>query len=234
MNTQPKKQINDKEVVSLYNRQSDIYTRASKNGIDQLEITAMFDLLHKYNILRGKVIEIGCGSGQLTRKLLQESGGFSIDATDINKNLINSLQKENHDDRLRNIRIENFYNISSENNSYDLAISNFALNYAQDLSRALREISRVLKINGFLLFSSTVANAPDNKHHKIDGILKTPVGNIEVYSYQYDEHQIRTALQQNKLSLISMVRFSPSYYIPLIKDKNLTTQTFVLLAKKVA
>lgn len=222
----------EKEAQGLYNEQAEAYTKACEEVIDKLELDDMMKILKDLDLLRGNILEVGAGSGQLTKLILQEGGSFEILATDQNVSLLRKLILV-EDDRLR-VRLTSFYTLAVCADSFDLVVSNFALNYAQDLEKVLNEISRSLHVGGHLLFSSAVANVSSQDHQKLNGTLKTSSGTSDVFAYQYTETEIREALNNAGFSVISFERFSPPYWSidSSYAEEGIEANTFVLLARK--
>ena len=102
------------------------------------------------------ILDIGCGTGEQLAKLNNAIG------LDISLN----MAKIAHNKTNKFVIVGNAENLPFKSKTFDCVISFFgALNHVQ-LNRALKEIRRVLKDNGVLIF--TVANV-----HDIRWILKT-------------------------------------------------------------
>lgn len=100
-----------------------------------------------------KVLELGCGGGQNGIFLTKHSAIYS--GIDISKEQIRyakDLAKNNHLDI--DYSVDSAENLEKFNdNTFDLVISIFAIQYVEDLGRCFREIRRVLKDNGSFIFS---------------------------------------------------------------------------------
>lgn len=102
-----------------------------------------------------KIIEIGCGNGYFARILTKK--GALVTAIDLSKKLLDfAIAKE----RLKPFGIRylvrdaaNLHGIKSA--SFDIAVANMSLMDIADAKRAVKEISRVLKKNGYFIFSIT-------------------------------------------------------------------------------
>lgn len=96
-----------------------------------------------------KVLEIGTGPGFIISELLKEK--FSkIYGIDISLNMLIRASSRNIDERLMLINSK-AENLPLKNDSIDLIISRGSVFFWKDLSKAFREIYRVLRDNGFLL-----------------------------------------------------------------------------------
>ncbi|AEH06062.1 class I SAM-dependent methyltransferase [Methanothermococcus okinawensis] len=96
------------------------------------------------------VLDIGCGTGEQLQKLNNTAIGLDISL---------KMAKIAHSKTNKFIVVGNVENIPFKSKTFDCVISFFgALNHVQ-LNRALKEIRRVLKNDGILIF--TVANVYD-------------------------------------------------------------------------
>jgi 2-polyprenyl-3-methyl-5-hydroxy-6-metoxy-1,4-benzoquinol methylase len=96
-----------------------------------------------------KVLEIGCGSGFFTRELANSRA--SVTAIDISPDLLD-LAKSNLTNSNVTFIVENAYDMSFEDNSFDAVVGISVLHHL-DIDKGLSEIFRVLKPGGFMLFT---------------------------------------------------------------------------------
>lgn len=114
----------------------------------EIEFGFLKSFLEPINLKDKKVLDIACGNGLFLKKLpTNNSIRYGID---INENNIKKWKK---------IRSAEFLISSAEilpfrNCSFDIACSNCALEHFEDGLKALDEIARVLKRNGFLFVST--------------------------------------------------------------------------------
>ncbi len=230
------------------------YGEAVKRGeFDGLEYDGMKSLEHTLSLIppEGRVIDIGAGTGAATRLFLPEliQKNATIDAFDLVYELMlefKTMAKEVNEETGRHI-IGQFWNASyydikgpsgeSLSNTYDFAISNFALNYAEKLDQALKEIARILKPGGTFLFSSVVIKNPYMRYNKIPAIIGEKDTGVEVMAFKYTEEDILRMLNDSGLIPLStpegetMMKFNPPYYHPILSPGE-EASTFVMACRK--
>jgi len=96
---------------------------------------------------KDKILEIGCGDGELTKRLAKLSS--KIYATDITPALISRAKKEI---KGVNFKVENAEKIFSKDNTFDIVCGMSILHHINYL-KSLEESFRVLKKGGRLFFS---------------------------------------------------------------------------------
>lgn len=102
-----------------------------------------------------KVIDIGCGAGWLTRNLAKkvpEGEVVGIDSSeDYIKKLNQSLEKDKSGEYKNLVfRLANAENIPSPDSYFNYAVSFVSLSFWDEPEKVLKEISRVLKLDGKL------------------------------------------------------------------------------------
>lgn len=94
-----------------------------------------------------KILELGCGPGQLWLKNLDRiPEGVDITLTDFSPGMIEAAQR-NLGDRFH-FQVVDAQQIPFEDNTFDSIIANYMLYHVPDRLRALQEIRRVLKSSG--------------------------------------------------------------------------------------
>lgn len=105
-----------------------------------------------------KVLDLGCGSGLLTRWLNDK--GFDARGIDFSGSLINIAQKENSD---IDFAISDITSTPYAIGSFDIIVSGLVLHYVQDLCTVFTEVARILNTNGTFIFTM---------HHPFDEVLE--------------------------------------------------------------
>ena len=109
-------------------------------------------LLKRHNIteLSGVILDLGCGTGFLTRELKQFSGDKTIIAMDIAIPMLQEARSK-CDVMFSCVDIES---LPVQDNSIDWIFSNLAFQWCTDLVGVFENFKRVLKPGGRLIFSS--------------------------------------------------------------------------------
>lgn len=100
-----------------------------------------------------KILELGCGTGDLWKDLKDSFQHCEILLSDLSKGMLEK-SKENLGENAFNYEIIDFHHIPYPDKTFDIVISNHNLYHALDLNKVLGEISRVVKDNG-VFYSTT-------------------------------------------------------------------------------
>lgn len=114
------------------------------------------DMAHRIGELQpDHLLELSCGTGRLTRHLLEVLASYSkLQATDINPDMISlAKQKVGEDPRLT-WSIANAMTLPFEYNSFDAIVGQFGVMFYPDKAASFAEACRVLKPGGTYLFSA--------------------------------------------------------------------------------
>lgn len=103
---------------------------------------------------KGKVLELAAGTGRLTQHLvhrLEDPGRITI--TDLNPDMLAIAQKKLAHEGLQ-FQPEDMQQLSFPDESFDLVICQYGVMFPPDKALAFREMYRVLKPGGQLIFST--------------------------------------------------------------------------------
>lgn len=114
------------------------------NGRSSFQLWArsyFFKSLHSY--LKGDVLDLGCGIGEVTNHVEDQNKYFGVDINPLCVNLM----------RGKGFRAEvgSAYEIPAFAASADVVLMSHVLEHLDDPTRALREVSRVLRPSGLLI-----------------------------------------------------------------------------------
>ena len=97
-----------------------------------------------------KILELGCGSGLLTEKLIKKFNTTTYDAIDIVEDCEKYINEISSNINFYHSDIETF----NFQDKYDLIISNAVFQWVEDLPLFIEDIKKCLNPNGILLFST--------------------------------------------------------------------------------
>jgi ubiquinone/menaquinone biosynthesis C-methylase UbiE len=145
-------QLNDPEVVrreyaddaGLATRQS-IWASATGGEVHDLVVDAVAGA--------ERVLEIGCGRGELAERLVRDLG-VSIVAVDQSEAMVELTRSRGVDARVGDVQRLDF-----DDDSFDCAVAAWMLYHVADLDAALAQLARVLRPGGKLV---AVTNSVDN------------------------------------------------------------------------
>ena len=171
-----------------------------------------------------KIIDVGSGTGDLTKIILKENKNVLIYSVDLNLEMLNEAKKRFNGQQQKNIKFinANAENLPFENNFFHKYIISFCLRNITYIEKALYESLRILKPGGIfycLEFSaptSSVINKIYSKYkNKIVPFIGEKVANNK-NAYKYLEESISQFPNQKiLLDKINNVGFEKTSYINL-------------------
>lgn len=102
----------------------------------------------------GAILELACGTGQVTRLLKEKFPNAKITATDINPDMISAAKKAMNGGEGIEWKIMDAQEISSADNTYDVIVCQFGVMFFPDKAKSMLDAHRVLKPGGKYIFSS--------------------------------------------------------------------------------
>ncbi|MCW6109054.1 MerR family transcriptional regulator [Clostridium sporogenes] len=145
-----------------------------------------------------KILELGCGDASLWNKNFSYiPKNWEITLTDFSEGMLKDAKKNLGEKRSRfNFKIVNAENIPFEDESFNVVIANHMLYHVPNISKALKEINKVLKSEG-ILFASTVGK---NHMKEIREIIST----FDIYNLTSKSWEITDSFQlENGLKIVS-------------------------------
>lgn len=210
-----------KDIIDCYDKTAENYAEKFINELDEKPLDRiLLKAFGEQNKDKGTLIDLGCGPGQTT-KFLFDSGYTDILGTDLSTEMVKVASqlfpdiKFEHADLLR---------LKYADRRFGSAIAFYSIvhfDYEQ-LKIVLREIKRVLAINGEFLFSFHIGN----EIVSLDMFLDKPV-NIKFHLFEVDK--VKIIIEEVGFSIIDIVRRYPyraehqteRAYIWVKKSKNL-------------
>lgn len=108
-----------------------------------LELPCMIKAVGKIN--RKNLLDIGCGAGAHTKKYLKKNA--VVTGVDISETMI-KLAKSNCQNA--NFVVASITQLPFKSESFDIATASLVIDYVKNLSKAFKEVNRVLKKGSFL------------------------------------------------------------------------------------
>lgn len=147
---------------------------------------------------KAKLLEIGCGPGNITKYLLSKRPDFEIFGIDIAPNMIELAKKNNP---TASFSVMDSRNIDNLKTKYDGIVCGFCLPYLSDddSKKLISSASEMLNDNG-LIYISFVEGEPSNSHFQIGSN-----GNRS-YFYFHTLEDLKTLLIENNFSDLKTVK----------------------------
>ena len=96
-----------------------------------------------------KILELGCGTGDMWKENLNVLNGAKILLTDFSEAMVNNAKNNLKEQKDIEYNIVNIEEIPYLNNEFDRVIANMMLYHVPNIPKALSEVSRVLKCDGY-------------------------------------------------------------------------------------
>lgn len=165
-----------------------------------------------------KILEIGCGPGNITKYLLSKRPDFAIFGIDIAPNMIELAKKNNP---AAHFEVMDSREISQIKEKYDAIVCGFCLPYLSpaDSGKLVGDCYNLLSDNG-LVYMSFVEGDPDRSG------FQTGSSGERIYFYFYNVEDLKTQFLQNKFQELQI--FKTAYR----KSETQTEVHTILTAKK--
>ena len=166
---------------------------------------------------KSEILELGCGTGLFSKKVYDKTKA-KITAIDISEDLLEqAIKKVPHID----FKIEDAMNLSFKANSFDCVYGSSVLHHL-NLDEALKEIRRVLKPNGKMVFAEPNMINPQIFLQKNIPALKRMMGDspdeTAIVRWSFAKLMKKTGFVNVKIFPYDFLHpATPSPFIPLIK-----------------
>ena len=205
-----------KETFETWNKVASLYQEKFMD-LDLYNDTYDFFCTHiaKEN---SKLLEIGCGPGNITKYMLSKRPDFEIFGIDIAPNMI-ELAKSNNP--TAHFAVMDSRQITKIKASFDGIICGFCLPYLSqsDSQKLIADLSKLLNENG-ILYLSFVEDDPSTSGYQ------TNSRGDRVYFYFYERNSVLRLLSENKLDILD------TFELEYRKSDSETEIHTIIIAKK--
>jgi len=142
----------EKEICNAFNRHASEYEQAAKvqNEIGE----RLFERLDYLKIQPRYILDLGCGTGLLSRKLKKKYPDACLIGLDLAYNMLKQARKKQYLWRKWSLVNGNMMQLPFADGVFDLVIANQVIHWSDPLSHVLGELNRVMKAQGCLMFST--------------------------------------------------------------------------------
>ncbi|EGQ8071588.1 malonyl-ACP O-methyltransferase BioC [Vibrio vulnificus] len=136
-----------------------------------------------------RVLDLGCGTGYFSWQLLQR--GAAVVCADLSHEMLEQAKARCGQESV-SYRVADAESLPFEQDEFDIVFSSLALQWCEDLSRPLREMNRVVKPHGQVLFSTLLDGSLNE--------LKQAWAKIDSYQHVnrfISANQVKIALAQS-------------------------------------
>lgn len=192
--------------------QGKLYSRLIDRYFESVEVLFIESGLSSKKYV--KAIELGCGEGFSTQRLREQlPDNVKLQASEYVKSLVPKAKKRNP--RVK-ITQENVYKTKHKDNSFDLIFLLEVLEHLDYPAKALKEIKRILKPNGFLIL----------------GVPREPIWmSLNIARGKYLNHFGNTPGHLNHWSTFTLKKYITKNFGPILKHQKPLPWTQVLVQK---
>jgi malonyl-CoA O-methyltransferase len=137
-------------IKRFFNKASNTYD--DNTHLQQAIGEKLITLIQQQTLLNPSIIDLGCGTGAVTRRLAIEIPHRHFHAIDIADQLLNIASERLSSFDIR-VYEADFNHLTISDHRYDIAFSNMALQWSTDLSKTIQSITTLLSHQGLLAFS---------------------------------------------------------------------------------
>ena len=188
----------------------------------KLEIDMWIDEYKEYFDKAGKCLELGCGVGQYSKRLMEY--GYDVTSTDISEIALEEVKKFNNNTKI----VDMSEKLPFNNDSFNIVFASLSIHYFDDKTtrNLMLEIKRVLKNDGLFIGS---VNGKEGLNTIKDTAVKLEENfylNKNKYIRLFDENELKKYLDIFDIELIEkreIIRFEhkKNYYVFFAKNKKL-------------
>jgi len=164
-----------------------------------------------------KVLDLGCGPGNVSRQLMLSGKEFIIKGIDLSEEMI-KLSRENAPSG--DFSCQDIREVSFKDQSFDVIILSFCIVHLTDMEMVplLQKVSKYMRKEGKLYLSFMEG--------KKDGFERTSFSKEEIYFYYHSADSVEKLLKDNSLSIIKVTKQDYPE-----NDGYITTDVFIFAEK---
>lgn len=185
-----------KETFSTWNKIAGIY----QNKFMDLDLyNDTYDLFCEHLVKsQPKVLEIGCGPGNITKYLLSKRPDLNIEGIDIAPNMIELAKRNNPS---ADFKVMDCREIDQLTGKYNAVVCGFCMPYLsqKDCQKLIKDAAHLLKKRCVLYFSTIEGKYEESGYEEGSSEDRS-------YVYYYNEEFLMQQLQENKFELIRLIR----------------------------
>ncbi len=144
--------VNKKWVAESFSKAAPQYEASA--FLQQEVASRVFERLELMKNDPQHVLDVGCGTGTCSRELRDQFSKARISAIDIAPGMIEEAKKNQRLFKKINYQVADADSLPFEDNQFDLIFSSLAIQWFPDLKQTFKELNRVLKPGGLLIFST--------------------------------------------------------------------------------
>jgi tRNA (cmo5U34)-methyltransferase len=156
-------------VEEFYDQLSSKYSNLIKKCVPRYdELFSTMFLYLKPNFKPLRILDLGCGTGNLTQRILEHFADAQIDALDLSEEILEESRKRFGNKSTINYLQEDFKSMILTEGKYDLVMSSIAIHHVEDpfKLRLYKEVYQSLKKGGLFIFADQTRGIADEIYFK--------------------------------------------------------------------
>lgn len=219
MHRDDKRPSQERLVIETFDRLSKTYSDDRYSGSSSAAHSFIVRRQRVYELLKGckkgRLLDVGCGPGVMTEWLVDN--GFEFFGIDISKEMITRCEKKFGHIRSVHFSVGRIEGLEFPDSFFDIVICMGVVEYLEDDSATIREMSRVLKPGGNLIVTLPNRLSPFNLWYRIvcnrglrNTIKRTLDWKIEdlPVSREYIEKRYCNLIASHKLRVTDVVYYN--------------------------
>ncbi len=138
-----------RRIAQAFSKAALSYDEAAQLQRDSAAI--LLDWLDNQSQLKGRTLDVGCGSGLTTLQLAERVS--QVTAMDLSEGMLQVAQKQDYRQRIAQFVCCDVEQLPFAPATFDLVFSNFVMQWCHHLPTAFKQLATVLRGNGRLLMS---------------------------------------------------------------------------------
>lgn len=139
-------------IADSFSKAAESYDAAA--FLQQEVASRVFERMQYMRVNPGKILDVGCGTGACSRQLKKTFSKAKVFAVDIAPGMIAKAKKSQGLFNKINYQVADADQLPFDDNQFDVVFSNLTIQWLPDLKKTFKELHRVLKPGGLLLFST--------------------------------------------------------------------------------
>lgn len=245
--------------VSFSLAHNKVLERADRQRVATQLVLIMKESLSRKNFEGIKILDIGCSSGVITQFIARQGG--TVVGIDVDKNAIKMAANDSKDLKNLSFKLASGITLPFRNNSFDIVLCNQVYSFISNPSKMIKEIYRVLRMEGFCLFTGDNLLNPIETMYGLPflrwlpkefskGILKIMgckdlyIGNYKTYwgllklcsDFGIDDYTLKVLKQPEKFKFKKILKYRKVINLipyPFLKFLEPLLPTFIFILKKV-
>lgn len=168
-----------------------------------------------------KILDVGCGTGQLLRELKSRFTQFKLEllGIDFSKEMIQQAIEKDNTINYQHLDVRNISSISGIDEKFNFVLCTHSFPYYENQAKAIRQFADFLKDGGYLLLAQSSQNSFYDKLAL--AFVKLTTGKANYPSVNSILKMTKTSFECERIIKINEQFFMPSIYLFVLAKRTL-------------